>query len=77
MMNKQRQRAKVYYMHNHTPSLEDMLDSEGVNATFQALVQARAVSDYHYNTINNGYKQGTIEHETYAKTIKELMERDQ
>ena len=75
-MSKQlaRQRSKVYHMKQEPWKLEEVLQTTEVPDMFLAFIEARAIHDYHYNQVNNGYQQGTREHSTYNSKIKELME---
>ena len=53
-----------------------MIDFTEAEPAFFKFVEALAVHDYHYNTVNNGYKEGSKEHEVYQKQIDRLKELD-
>ena len=58
--------------------MEDFLDkklkAELDPQIFLAFVEAKAVSDFHYKNVHNGYPKDSLEFETYKKTIDELTE---
>ena len=43
-----------------------------VEELFLAVVEARAVSDFHCNKIHNGFEKGTPEYDAYAYQINKL-----
>lgn len=46
-----------------------------VEELFLAVVEARAVSDFHCNKVHNGFEKGTPEHDAYAYQINKLMKQ--
>lgn len=48
-----------------------------VHDVFLAFVEARAVSDFHYKTIQNHYPDNSPEFTTYKNKINELTEKNQ
>ena len=88
-MSKQaaRQRARTYNAvtrHNNEVlntissndwSFEEVLQTSEIPDLFYKFIEAKAVHDFHYDKVNNGYLEGTREHKTYAYKINELMEK--
>ena len=56
-------------MSNSNSGWDGMSSVEGL---FLAVVEARAVSDFHCNKVHNGFEKGTPEHDAYARQINKL-----